>query len=159
MNSAPDSPCRISVVPAGTVTRSLTRAMKPTSCGDSDRNSGTPCRARTSGDTVTTSTLARSFGRRGCSNRQNAWVPGAAEANDEERRRRSRREFIRVHHPDRGGDPESFRLGLDAFDAVPPAAPAGIPLAEALARRAGRWLAELRRLPRDMRDAYREGRG
>lgn len=35
-------------------------------------------------------------------------------ARDIERRRR---EFIRTHHPDRGGDTESFIAGLRGFDA------------------------------------------
>lgn len=30
---------------------------------------------------------------------------------------RRRREFIRAHHPDRGGDPEAFVTGLRSFDA------------------------------------------
>jgi len=30
---------------------------------------------------------------------------------------RRRREFIRAHHPDRGGDPEIFVEGLHSFDA------------------------------------------
>jgi hypothetical protein len=30
---------------------------------------------------------------------------------------RRRREFIRAHHPDRGGDPEVFVTGLRSFDA------------------------------------------
>ena len=29
---------------------------------------------------------------------------------------RRRREFIRVHHPDRGGDPDVFVAGLRSFD-------------------------------------------
>jgi hypothetical protein len=36
---------------------------------------------------------------------------------------RRRREFIRTHHPDRGGDTESFIAGLRGFDAEQ--APAG----------------------------------
>lgn len=32
---------------------------------------------------------------------------------------RRRREFIRAHHPDRGGDPEVFMEGLRRFDAAP----------------------------------------
>jgi hypothetical protein len=28
-----------------------------------------------------------------------------------------RREFIRTHHPDRGGDPDAFVAGLQSFDA------------------------------------------
>lgn len=31
--------------------------------------------------------------------------------------RRRRRDFIRAHHPDRGGDTELFIAGLRAFDA------------------------------------------
>jgi hypothetical protein len=31
-------------------------------------------------------------------------------------RRARRREFIRTHHPDRGGDPQSFIAGLAEFD-------------------------------------------
>jgi hypothetical protein len=38
---------------------------------------------------------------------------------------RRRREFIRAHHPDRGGDTESFVAGLRGFDAGP--APADPP--------------------------------
>ena len=34
-------------------------------------------------------------------------------------RRAQRREFIRTHHPDRGGDSESFIAGLAEFDTVP----------------------------------------
>jgi hypothetical protein len=30
--------------------------------------------------------------------------------------RRARREFVRAHHPDHGGDPEVFLRGLQAFD-------------------------------------------
>ena len=30
--------------------------------------------------------------------------------------RRRRRDFIRPHHPDRGGDPDLFIAGLGAFD-------------------------------------------
>lgn len=30
-----------------------------------------------------------------------------------------RREFIRAHHPDQGGDPEVFMAGLRRFDAAP----------------------------------------
>jgi hypothetical protein len=38
-------------------------------------------------------------------------------------RRRLRREFIRTHHPDRGGDPAAFMTGLAAFDQLRPDAP------------------------------------
>jgi hypothetical protein len=35
---------------------------------------------------------------------------------DEQSRRRARREFIRAHHPDRGGDPAAFAAGLAELD-------------------------------------------
>jgi hypothetical protein len=39
---------------------------------------------------------------------------------DAERTRRAqRREFIRSHHPDRGGDPADFLAGLHRFDPPP----------------------------------------
>jgi hypothetical protein len=34
-----------------------------------------------------------------------------------EKPERRRREFISVHHPDRGGDPDVFMAGLRRFDA------------------------------------------
>ena len=43
---------------------------------------------------------------------------------DEQSRRRDRREFIRTHHPDRGGDPGVFAAGLAAHDRRLPRAPA-----------------------------------
>lgn len=43
---------------------------------------------------------------------------------DEQSRRRARREFIRTHHPDRGGDPDAFAAGLAAHDRRVPPAPA-----------------------------------
>ena len=43
---------------------------------------------------------------------------------DEQSRRRARREFIRSHHPDRGGDPGAFADGLAAYDRLPRRAPA-----------------------------------
>jgi hypothetical protein len=39
----------------------------------------------------------------------------------EKRRRVARREFIRGHHPDRGGDPDVFIAGLAAMDSPEPA--------------------------------------
>lgn len=33
--------------------------------------------------------------------------------------RRSRREYIRTHHPDAGGDPADFVIGLANFDSRP----------------------------------------
>ncbi len=38
---------------------------------------------------------------------------------DEQSWRRARREFIRTHHPDRGGDPAAFAAGLAAYDRRP----------------------------------------
>lgn len=43
---------------------------------------------------------------------------------EQSRRRLARREFIRAHHPDHGGDPAAFMAGLAAFDQLP----AGTPL-------------------------------
>jgi hypothetical protein len=35
---------------------------------------------------------------------------------DEQAWRQARREFIRTHHPDRGGDPAAFAAGLAAYE-------------------------------------------
>ena len=43
---------------------------------------------------------------------------------DEQSWRRARREFIRTHHPDRGGDPAAFAAGLTAYDRGPSGEPA-----------------------------------
>ena len=43
---------------------------------------------------------------------------------DEQSWRRARREFIRTHHPDRGGDPAAFAAGLAAYDRRPAGEPA-----------------------------------
>ena len=43
---------------------------------------------------------------------------------DEQSWRRARREFIRTHHPDRGGDPAAFAAGLAAYDRRPDREPA-----------------------------------
>jgi hypothetical protein len=48
---------------------------------------------------------------------------------DEQSRRHARREFIRAHHPDAGGDPAAFVTGLAALDRLPAGAPAGAPAA------------------------------
>lgn len=81
--------------------------------------------------------------------------------------RRGRREFVRRHHPDRGGDPAAFRRGLAAWDAAVVSAvvsadnPTGSgtqTVAEAAARAAGRLAGALWRLPHEIRAAYREGR-
>jgi hypothetical protein len=38
---------------------------------------------------------------------------------DEQRRWLARREYIRAHHPDHGGDPAAFIAGLAAIDQPP----------------------------------------
>jgi hypothetical protein len=38
---------------------------------------------------------------------------------DERSWRQARREFIRAHHPDRGGDPGTFAAGLARYDRLP----------------------------------------
>jgi hypothetical protein len=43
---------------------------------------------------------------------------------DEQSWRHARREFIRAHHPDHGGDPAAFMKGLAALDRPPADAPA-----------------------------------
>jgi hypothetical protein len=43
---------------------------------------------------------------------------------DEQSRRRARREFIRAHHPDRGGDPIAFAAGLAELDQLRAGGPA-----------------------------------
>ena len=42
---------------------------------------------------------------------------------DEQSWQQARREFIRTHHPDRGGDPDAFAAGLAAHDQRLPSAP------------------------------------
>jgi hypothetical protein len=42
---------------------------------------------------------------------------------DEQSWRQARREFIRTHHPDRGGDPAAFAAGLAAYDRLPTGEP------------------------------------
>jgi hypothetical protein len=72
-------------------------------------------------------------------------------ADDERARRRARREFVRGHHPDRGGDPAVFAAGLAALDhprvrpararvVVIPDRPWLVTLLTAVARQAG-WRA------------------
>jgi hypothetical protein len=50
-----------------------------------------------------------------------AGVPGGRGdlVDGEQSRRRVRREFIRAHHPDRGGDPAAFAAGLAGLDQLP----------------------------------------
>lgn len=52
-----------------------------------------------------------------------------------------RRAFIRDHHPDRGGDPEQFRVGLERFDAAAPTPNGGVRVTMAHSRRGVRGLA------------------
>ena len=49
--------------------------------------------------------------------------------------RRRRREFIRAHHPDRGGDRDFFVAGLRAFDAEYEQAPGPLPRVIVVKRR------------------------
>jgi hypothetical protein len=57
---------------------------------------------------------------------------------------RRRREFIRAHHPDRGGDTESFIAGLRGFDDGPdPADGDPLPRVTVVARQP--WAARLAR--------------
>ena len=50
--------------------------------------------------------------------------PGAGAWPTERSRRHARREFIRGHHPDRGGDPAVFAAGLAALTGAPSGEPA-----------------------------------
>jgi hypothetical protein len=54
---------------------------------------------------------------------------------------RRRRDFIRVQHPDRGGDPESFIAGLRAFGTGPGQDSGPLPRVVIVRRRA--WPARL----------------
>ena len=55
--------------------------------------------------------------------------------------RRRRRDFIRAHHPDRGGDPDSFIAGLRAFGTGSEQDPGPLPRVVIVRRRA--WLIRL----------------
>ncbi len=55
--------------------------------------------------------------------------------------RRRRRDFIRAHHPDRGGDTEFFTAGLRAFDTGREQAPDQLPKVVIIGRRP--WLIRL----------------
>jgi hypothetical protein len=68
--------------------------------------------------------------------------------------RRRRRDFVRAHHPDRGGDTDAFVAGLRAFDAGGEQGPGPPPRVVIVRRRA--WLVRLaagavRRLRHDAR--------
>jgi hypothetical protein len=56
--------------------------------------------------------------------------------------RRRRREFIRAHHPDRGGDPDFFIQGIRALDAGP-APDARDPLPRVIIVRRQPWMVRL----------------
>jgi hypothetical protein len=55
--------------------------------------------------------------------------------------RHRRREFIRAHHPDRGGDMDLFVAGLRAFDTGPDHVPGPLPRVVIVRRRP--WLVSL----------------
>jgi hypothetical protein len=79
-------------------------------------------------------------------------------------RRQARRAFVRKAHPDVGGDPEVFRLGLAAIDGEPtadttPELPVTERLRAAAAGRAAKLARDWVRVPREVRQAYRSGRG
>ena len=64
---------------------------------------------------------------------------------------RRRREFIRAHHPDRGGDTESFIAGLRGFDhEQDPAVPDPPPRVTVVPRQP--WPARLMRAVQRLRD-------
>jgi hypothetical protein len=60
---------------------------------------------------------------------------------DEQSWRQARREYIRTHHPDRGGDPAAFAAGLAAYDRLP----AGEPPARVVIVADTPWLVSLLR--------------
>lgn len=73
-----------------------------------------------------------------------------------EEKRRARREFVRKAHPDAGGDPEVFRLGMKGFEEpAPEPEPTLVTKAEQTAKRLAR---DWRRVPGLVKKAYREGR-
>jgi curved DNA-binding protein CbpA len=75
-----------------------------------------------------------------------------------EEKRQARREFVRKAHPDAGGDPEVFRLGMKGFEQAPPE-PEPEPTIADKAEEAGKKLAaDWKRLPGLLRRAYKEGR-
>jgi hypothetical protein len=70
---------------------------------------------------------------------------------------RRRRDFIRTHHPDRGGDPDVFVAGLRSFDEDQEGSPQPGPRVVVLRRRllparmviaVARWLGHGRKPPR-----------
>jgi hypothetical protein len=54
---------------------------------------------------------------------------------------RRRRDFIRTHHPDRGGDPDAFIAGMQSFGADQDTGPEPLPPVFIVRRRT--WLAQL----------------
>lgn len=80
---------------------------------------------------------------------------------------------MRKHHPDLGGDVDSFREGMKTFQAPPeppasPAAPAAPPVTappvtappvtDRLAKGLGRFIAKTAAMPGEVKDAYKDGR-
>ncbi|HUK69571.1 MAG TPA: hypothetical protein VLW50_12610 [Streptosporangiaceae bacterium] len=55
---------------------------------------------------------------------------------------RRRREFVRAHHPDRGGDPDVFIAGLRRFDEEPDC-PGAEPLPRVIVVAHRAWLVRL----------------
>jgi curved DNA-binding protein CbpA len=75
-----------------------------------------------------------------------------------EEKRQARREFVRKAHPDAGGDPEVFRLGMKGFDDAEPPPPPPPTLADRAEDTARRLVRDWRKVPGLVRKAYREGR-
>ncbi|HVU71588.1 MAG TPA: hypothetical protein VHE83_01380 [Mycobacteriales bacterium] len=73
-----------------------------------------------------------------------------------EEKRQARREFVRKAHPDAGGDPEVFRLGMRAFDAPEPEPEPSI--TDKAEQTAKRLVRDWRKVPGLVKKAYREGR-
>lgn len=74
-----------------------------------------------------------------------------------EEKRQARRAFVRKAHPDAGGDPEVFRLGMKGFDDVEVPAPEPS-LTDKAEQTAKRLIRDWRKVPGLVRKAYREGR-
>ena len=75
-----------------------------------------------------------------------------------EEKRQARRAFVRRAHPDAGGDPEVFRLGMKGFDDVTPEQEPAPTLADKAEQTARRLARDWRKVPGLVKKAYREGR-